>query len=38
MTDTEKFHLLEQKIMRFNRHDPMRIQHLGKAHRFARMN
>lgn len=37
MTDMEKIDLLEQKMMMFNPHDPMRIQHLMKVHRFAQM-
>lgn len=37
MTDMEKIDLLEQKMMVFNRHDPMRIQHLMKVHRFVQM-
>ena len=37
MTDMEKIDLLEQKMMMFNHHDPMRIQHLMKVHRFAQM-
>ena len=37
MTDMEKIDLLEQKMMMFNHHDPMRIQHLVKVHRFAQM-
>ena len=37
MTDMEKIDLLEEKMMLFNRHDPMRIQHLMKVHRFAQM-
>ena len=37
MTYTEKIDLLEQKMMMFNHHDPMRIQHLMKVHRFAQM-
>lgn len=37
MTDMEKIDLLEQKMMMFNQHDPMRIQHLMKVHRFAQM-
>ena len=37
MTYTEKIDLLEQKMMMFNHHDPLRIQHLMKVHRFAQM-
>ena len=37
MTDMEKIDLLEQKMMMFIHHDPMRIQHLMKVHRFAQM-
>ena len=37
MTDMEKIDLLEQKMMMFDHHDPMRIQHLMKVHRFAQM-
>lgn len=35
--DIEKIDLLEQKMILFYQHDPMRIQHLVKVHRFAQM-
>lgn len=35
--DIEKIDLLEQKMLLFHQHDPMRIQHLVKVHRFAQM-
>lgn len=37
MMNIEKIDLLEEKMMLFNRHDPMRIHHLMKVHRFAQM-
>lgn len=35
--DIERIDQLEQKMILFNRHDPMRIHHLIKVHRFAQM-
>lgn len=37
MNQIETIDMLEQKMMRFNRKDPKRIQHLMKVHRFAQM-
>lgn len=37
MSYTEKIDLLELNMIRFNRNDPQRIQHLVKVHRFAQM-
>lgn len=37
MNQLEKIDLLEQKMMLFYRHDPMRIHHFIKVHRFAQM-
>lgn len=35
--DVKKIDLLEQKMILFNRCDPLRIHHLIKVHRFAQM-
>ena len=37
MNQLGKIDLLEQKMMLFYRHDPMRIHHFIKVHRFAQM-
>lgn len=37
MNQTEQIDLLLRNMMRFNRNDPKRIQHLMKVHRFAQM-
>lgn len=37
MNQTEQIDLLEQNMMRFNKGDAKRIQHLMKVHRFAQL-
>lgn len=37
MDDTQTLDFLTQKMMEFDRGDPMRIQHLLKVHRFAQL-
>lgn len=37
MNQTEKIDILAQEMIRFNRNDPKRIQHLMSVHRFAQL-